>query len=511
MSHHEHHTLWTATVILSWLRDPVKFVRDVFRVEPDAWQKDALRAIAKKPRLAMKACKGPGKSCVLAWIGWWYMVTHPHCKVIATSITKDNLEDGLWAEMATWLMQSKMLQSLFTYRKKSITYKKYPDTWFMVPRQFAKSATADQQANTLAGKHAKNMLFLIDETGDIPLAVMAAAEAALANEGDQKICIAGNPTSLEGMLYHVYKNEPHLWHLIEISSAPDDPNRTPRVTVEWAQQEIDRWGWDHPYVMVNVRGMFPPQSFNTLLGPEMVHAAAKRRVPEVAYNFSEKRLGVDVALYGDDNSSILPRQGIVAFRPHIMKNAQPHEIGNRVIMSRKKWMTHPQEHIQIYVDDTGGWGSGVTDFLNLNHIPGVSGVQFAGKADEPTFMNKRSEMWWRMAQWIKDGGCIPDDGDLKRELCEPYYFFQKGTMAIEPKKDIKARLGHSPDVADSLCLTFSQIDAPAKVLGDQLGLAPAAPYSIPRNSGKMRSRHEPFKKNRSQIIITNNPLFREVA
>lgn len=491
---HHMHTLWTASVMLKWKQDPVQFVRDQFRVEPDEWQKVALMAIAKRPRLAMKACKGPGKSCVLAWIAWWYLVTHPHCKVIAISITAENLADGLWAEMATWFMESKMLQSLFTYRKKSITYNKYPDTWFMAARSFSKSSTESQQANTLAGKHAKNMLFVLDETGDMPVAVLAAAEAALANEGDQKIAIAGNPTSLSGMLYHVYKNEPHLWEIIEISSAPDDPMRTTRVTLEYAQGEIDRWGWDHPYVLVNIRGLFPPKSFNTLLGPDQVWASVNRQIKDSAFSFAEKRIGLDVAGFGDDNNCLFARQGLAAFPPVLMKNATPTQLGTQVMTSINKWQQHPAELIKVFIDDTGGWGSGVTDYLNNNNIPGVNGINFSSKADEVTFMNKRAEMWFRMAEWVKNGGCLPNDPDIIRELTEPYYFFHKNTLAIEPKKDIKKRLGRSPDVADALCLTFAQIDMAAKFTFEKHGLAPASIHSLPGVKSKMKSRHDPFKR-----------------
>lgn len=486
----------TVGVILKWRRDPVQFVRDMFKVEPDEWQKDGLRFIANNPRLAMKACKGPGKTCELSWIGWWYLMCFTHPKVIATSITKANLEDGLWTEMSIWYKDCATLKSLFRVRKKSITYRKYPDTWFMVPRQFAKTATQDEQANTLAGKHAPNMLFLIDECGDIPLSLLASAEAALATVGDQKIAVAGNPTSQKGMLYHIWANEQHLWKVIEITSAPDDPKRSTRVTLEYAQGEIDRWGWDHPWVLVNIRGMFPPEDYNTLFGAEMVNTAMKRQIPDAAFRFSEKRLGQDVALYGDDSSVLFPRQGLAAFKPIIMRNAAPHEIGNKIMMCQMKWQEHPDELIKTFVDDTGGFGSGVTDWCNINGLPGIHGINFSSKADEPIFVNKRSEMFWRAADWTKNGGCLPDIPGLRQELCEHYYFFHKGKMGIEPKEDVRKRLGHSPDLADGFILTFAQIDMPARLVADHLGLHPVGKYAIPRHSGKMRSHYNPFDKNK---------------
>src|ERR1700733_14402599 len=51
-----------------WQDDPVAFVREMFEVVPDKWQEEVLAAFPKSPRLAMKACKGPGKTAGEAWL-----------------------------------------------------------------------------------------------------------------------------------------------------------------------------------------------------------------------------------------------------------------------------------------------------------------------------------------------------------------------------------------------------------------------------------------------------------
>jgi phage terminase large subunit len=89
-----------------WRASPVRFVREQFNVVPDPWQEDVLAAFPVRPRLAMKACKGPGKTAVLAWLAWNFLATRQDPKVAATSITADNLADNLWAEMAKWQARS---------------------------------------------------------------------------------------------------------------------------------------------------------------------------------------------------------------------------------------------------------------------------------------------------------------------------------------------------------------------------------------------------------------------
>ena len=48
-------------------------------------------------------------------------------------------------------------------------------------------------------------------------------------------------------------------------------------------------------------------------------------------------------------------------------------------------------------------------------------VQFGGKPLDPRFNNKRTEMYWELAEWLRSGACIPDMPELKVELCTPTY------------------------------------------------------------------------------------------
>ena len=56
--------------LVAWKCKPYAMVEDLFGVKPDPWQRDALEAFPHSPRMAMKACAGPGKTALLAWLGW---------------------------------------------------------------------------------------------------------------------------------------------------------------------------------------------------------------------------------------------------------------------------------------------------------------------------------------------------------------------------------------------------------------------------------------------------------
>ncbi|MGD4429398.1 hypothetical protein QT726_22770, partial [Xanthomonas citri pv. citri] len=447
--------------IRRWREHPGQMVRELFGTVPDAWQDDVLAAFPTNPRLAMKACKGPGKTAVLAWLCWNFMLCYLHPKIAAVSITADNLADGLWSEMSKWQKRAPLLQATFTWTKTRIYENANPETWFMSFRSWAKGGSAEQQADTLAGLHADNIMFVIDEAGGIPDAVMAAAEAGLANADGislhAHLVMAGNPTHLSGPLYRATTSERHLWWLVEITSDPDDPKRTPRVSAEWARQQIEKYGRDNPWVLVNVFGKFPPSSMNALLGPDDVAAAMKRQPSDQSWRALARIIGVDVARFGDDASCKARRNGNVMFPLEIGRNMESLQGAGWVAQDARdfyKDQTNAKPDA-VFVDDTGGWGAGWIDQLRaLNYT--VTGVGFAGKADDPRYFNKRTEMYFRLAHAIKhEGLCLPNDPDLSRELTAHTYYVQGDKMRVVEKDQVKEELGHSPDRSDAAALTYA--------------------------------------------------------
>ena len=249
-----------------WRAHPAAMVEDLFGVKPDKWQREVLEAFPHKQRIAMKASKGVGKSTVEAWLAWNFLLTRPNPKIAVTSITGANLADGLWSECAKWMQMSPILRDNFTWTKTRVFLNEAPETWWMSARPWSKTADKQEQGNTLAGLHADYIMFILDESGDIPEAVAMAAEAALSSGIEGKIIQAGNPTSLSGMLYKSCVRDRKLWHIVEINSDPSDPNRSNRVSLEWSQTQIDLYGRDNPFVKVAVLGQFPDAAFNSLIG-----------------------------------------------------------------------------------------------------------------------------------------------------------------------------------------------------------------------------------------------------
>ena len=460
---------WTASheaavqALIVWHGDPVAFVRAMFGAEPDAWQEQVLRAIHWNEvnggqRVAMKACKGPGKSTVEAWAIWWFLYTRPQSNVIALSITGDNLKDGLWKELAKWYERepAAALREAFEVLGERITHRQHPKTWWCSARQFAKTADKEQQAATIAGLHADHVMVVLDEVADYPPGVMPAAEAIFSVEGaEARLVCAGNPTRQAGPLWDIETRFAQRWWRISITGRPGDPTRAPRISEKWAQQQIDDFGIDNPYVKTNVLGEFPDVASNKLLGPEDVVRAEKRGARPEWIRDEPVIFGVDVARMGGARSVLYKRQGRMVWRPEVWRGLKTDELVDRIAALIVK---HDPDAVFI---DMGSFGAAIVDGLHRLGYDQVIGIDFAGKASRPMFHNKRAEMWWTMSHAVEKWLCLPPaNGVLAGELVAPEFEYReiqgRTQFILESKEDLVARGVESPDEADALALTFAR-------------------------------------------------------
>lgn len=204
---------------------------------------------------------------------------------------------------------------------------------------------------------------------------------------------------------------------------------------------------------------FAASAEDVLLKLDDVLAAQARTLGEADYIYAAKTLGVDVARYGGDRTAIILRQGLVAFRPAILRGADTMTVAGQVAQTIDR---HSPDATFV---DVGGIGAGVIDRLQQLGY-GVVPVDFGSRAIDPRFENKRAEMWWDMAQWVKGGACMPDSQELTQDLTAPRYTYKnaRGRLQLESKDDMRARGLPSPDVGDALCTTFAHPVAPRRII-----------------------------------------------
>lgn len=468
-----------------------RFMLEELHAQPDPWQEQCLITwVDPTPgpaqMISLQAAAGVGKTAIEAVCAWHFLSCYgdvgEHPKGFVTGVTRDNLRDNFWAELEKWRLRSEYLSFAFTHTEKRVFANDHPATWFLAPRNWPKTGNADAQGATLSGLHGRYVAAFIDESGTIPSTVMRAAKQALADRPlFGKVLQAGNPISLDGMLYAAATVERAQWTVVIVNNDPDDPKCSPRGDKDWARTQIQTYGRENPWVKSYILGQFPPASLNALLGIEDVQTSLDRELKLEEFNWQEKRLGVDVARFGDDRSVIFPRQGARAFRPVVMRNASTTDIAARVYTAKTKWGSARE-----FIDDTGHWGHGVIDNLRAAHLS-PEGVVFHAPALNPRYKNRRAEMWIEMAQDIKKRLQLPrSHPDLVAELTTPTYTFLNGVFVLEEKEFVKKRLGRSPDLADGLALTYAMPDMPNEVLEQLQG----------KQRGNVDTEYDPFKVNR---------------
>lgn len=218
---------------------------------------------------------------------------------------------------------------------------------------------------------------------------------------------------------------------------------------------------------------FTASGSNQLISLFDAQQASKREFNAMYVSRLPLIMGVDVARFGSDSSTIMFRQGLIASEPIQCKGLDLVRLAD-VIM---RYVAERQPKA-IMIDGTGV-GGGLVDILqNKIHLVSsrclIFDINFGRKSAYAQYNNKRTEMWAKMRDWLSNGA-IPNDPELISELSMPTYdMSEKNQMILESKKQIRDRLGRSPDKADALALTF------AEEVADERTEIPDDPYEQTR-------------------------------
>lgn len=197
---------------------------------------------------------------------------------------------------------------------------------------------------------------------------------------------------------------------------------------------------------------FTVSAQNIVIPIRLVDEAIRRNIAPNQVAGQAVIIGVDVARFGDDSTTIWRRQGTWVDRPRVYKGLNVMEVADRVMMAIRDW------EADICFIDSGAMGSGVVDRLHQLGFTNVVEINFGQNAIDMTrYANIRAEMYFKLQGFLEAGGCLPNIAELKEELTVTEYDFNKiGKIQLNPKEEIKEKLGRSPDLADGLVLTFAK-------------------------------------------------------
>lgn len=209
---------------------------------------------------------------------------------------------------------------------------------------------------------------------------------------------------------------------------------------------------------------------NVLIDMERALAATQRDYHHEEYAYAPKVMGVDAARsVTRDRTVVARRQGLVAFQMredpangHVFRIRDTMALASEVARISDQWGKTPGGPVRAIFVDVTGVGAGIYDRLKSLGYPARE-VFFGGKASESTVKgrpqceNKRAEIWWDMAEWLKLAS-IPNDQALLTDLTAPTYTYKnsRGRLQLESKEDMIERGLKSPDKGDALACTFAE-------------------------------------------------------
>lgn len=422
--------------------DPVWFARHVLGIYPWSKQREILTSVRDNRRTAVKACHGPGKTYTAAAAIHWFLRL-PNSRVVTTAPTWDQVKNLLWHEIrahheaARIPLGGRMLQT----------------EYHLDDGRYAIGLSVKQERpEAFQGHHAENILVVYDEASGIPPAITEAGEGYMTTPG-ARMLLLGNPTRTSGEFYDAFHTRRASYHPITISAfdlpwatgeeVPEDV-AAHLTSEEWVEERRHWEGtalWD-----VKVLGEFPRTTDDAVVALADVEDAQARtvEVPEDA----ERRLAVDVARFGSDET-------VFAFREGNRVRVVKHYVG-RDTMETAGWAVRLRGELgadRIIVDDSG-LGGGVTDRLRELGEPVIAFTAAEKALDEDLYPNRRSEAWFTFAERLPDLDLDPDP-QLAADMTAPRWKMDsRGRRVVEKKEDTKKRIGRSPDRADAVLLTL---------------------------------------------------------
>lgn len=425
--------------------DPVRFVKEMLGITPDAWQISLLEAVAaSERRISVRSGHGVGKSAVLAWTALWFALTRYPSKCVMTAPSSTQLFDALFAELRGQVNNlPPFLKELLVVTADKISLKAAPDEVFISAR-----TSRAETPEALQGIHSAHVLLLVDEASGVPAPVFEAASGSMSAHNATTI-LTGNPTRGTGFFYDSHTRMADQWKVFHVSCTD-----SPRVSPEFVEEMKLRYGEDSNAYRVRVLGEFPRSDDDTIISLDLAESACTRDVS--GSPTADLVWGLDVARFGGDRSCLVRRQGNLCLDIKTWRNLDLMQLCGAV---KAEYDIAEPKPVSIMVDAIG-MGAGVVDRLRELGLP-VLGVNVSESPSIGNYRNLRAELWYRARDWLAKRDCkLPKDDTLIAELTSVRYLFSSsGKVQVESKDDMKRRGLSSPDVADAFILTFAAPEA----------------------------------------------------
>lgn len=450
--------------------NPVGFAKVVLGVQLSKDQEHILDLLCKKPhKVLVRSANTQGKSYIASIAALYTFCCYNPSITLITAPVYRQISDIIFKEIRS---QGTLFQSLFLPKAPVL---------FDNPKHQIVGITAST-ATSFQGLHGTTISAIVDEAVGVEKEFIEALEPMVAGDGHYTLLLY-NPTDSSAYPYQLERyakshlvvlnalNHPNIEAELK-GELPPFPNA---IRLERLREMIDLWCDEtnditpeaftfdgklyqpSPVAQARLLGMWPSQASNAVWS----HALFEKCINNVCPREGHIQIGHDSAAFGDDDSATAVRHGKHVIHMEHHNGWSPQQQVNRLKELSTQFRLNPPDKPPIVIDE-GGVGMAVSQYGDdFNFL----GINFSSSSRKPNeFANMRGELHFHLADEARKGNVsfnlLPKDQQelLRMELLAPTYSLDsQGRRIVEAKKDIKKRLGKSPDIAESVMLAFNQV------------------------------------------------------
>lgn len=416
-----------------------------------------------------------------------------------TANTDPQMKSVVWPEYDIWFRHARYSEFFFEKFGTSIKAKnaQLSETW-----RIDTITWSEESPSAISGLHNKGkaVSYVFEEAPGIPSVVWKYASGAFTETETIKLFMAfGNSDDPESQFEQNMAST--LWNSRRIDTRTLD-HIDPKQIADWLQE--CNGNEDHDDFRVRVRGLPRKTARDSIISRENVEAAIER-----AKDFDKTQvqelpvvLSCDPAWTGGDDTCISYRQGYYSCL--LDKYKLDRSQGETHMLTYQK-LCHYEREVRadiVLIDQAEGtavytlaMNAGKTNWFLISF---ASSPNDKPEVKDSQFANIRAQMYYEYNDFLAKGGVLDSRDpewieDMKKQLCWTKGSRHKVTLKklCESKRDIKDRVGQSPDIADSLILQMGMAiteRSPENSMGqnpDHL-LTGQTPYKMPEHETPYR-------------------------
>lgn len=430
-----------ASLLSYYKENPIEAIESLFSVTLDEQQRDLVLCSTKQhARVAVKSSQGAGKTATLVWLSLLFLLTDEDCRILVTAPSSQLLSRVFHSELLKWhAKMPKMFQGFFEVLKESVYIKGRP---YQILNMVTGSPS---NLTSLQGGHSRSYTVIGDEANGLSEEVFDTLLGTLGSSDTSRFIMTANPVQNNGRFYEIFAKENKRWDRLTFNAID-----SAQSSAMWIEDMKEQYGEDSDNYKIRVLGEFGRFGENQFFDSDIISASVTQSLPSSSYINYPIIAGLDIARYGADSTVFTLRQG-----PKLLDITEYKGLSTMEVAAKAVDYYHKNHPVSIMVDAIGV-GAGTFDRLIELGLPAKEVIVSHKPSDPRKYGNLRAQIYGELRDWLYNSADLIDHPELISQLNSASYTYNaKMQIMLLTKKEIKRMGLPSPDIVDSLALTFA--------------------------------------------------------